>query len=95
MTFCLVLGTLLVIVSLVLGMQWFRGRRVCQGRWVWPGRVTQDCGGGRLGAYLETPAHHRPFLPGPTWNPAAWQLLSDTHGPRSSWVRGPLALLRF
>uniref|UniRef100_A0ABI7XAR6 SRCR domain-containing protein n=1 Tax=Felis catus TaxID=9685 RepID=A0ABI7XAR6_FELCA len=31
MTFCLVLGTLLVIVSLVLGMQWFRGRRVCQG----------------------------------------------------------------
>uniref|UniRef100_A0A673T0E2 Scavenger receptor family member expressed on T cells 1 n=1 Tax=Suricata suricatta TaxID=37032 RepID=A0A673T0E2_SURSU len=31
MTFCLVLGTLLVIVSLVLGVQWFRGRRVCQG----------------------------------------------------------------
>lgn len=37
MTFCLVLGTLLVIVSLVLGVQWYRGR-TRKGRWVWLGR---------------------------------------------------------
>lgn len=35
--FCLVLGTLLVIVSLVLGAQWYRGRSR-RGRWVWLGR---------------------------------------------------------
>uniref|UniRef100_A0A8C3YEH0 Scavenger receptor family member expressed on T cells 1 n=1 Tax=Catagonus wagneri TaxID=51154 RepID=A0A8C3YEH0_9CETA len=32
-TLCLVLGTLLAVLSLVLGAQWFRGRGACRGRW--------------------------------------------------------------
>lgn len=43
MTFCLVLGTLLVIVSLVLGVQWYRGR-AHRGRWVWLGACALGMG---------------------------------------------------
>nr|XP_031529912.1 scavenger receptor cysteine-rich domain-containing protein SCART1-like [Vicugna pacos] len=31
MTFCLVLSSLLLVISLVLGIQWFRGRGACRG----------------------------------------------------------------
>ena len=31
----LALGTLLLVTSLVLGAQWFRGRGACSGRWAW------------------------------------------------------------
>lgn len=33
MMLCFVLGTLLLAVSLVLGVQWYRGRRARRGRW--------------------------------------------------------------
>lgn len=48
MTFCLVLGTLLGVVSLVLGAQWYRGR----GRWAWPMGLTQGPGDGEAGGTL-------------------------------------------
>ena len=47
MTFCIILGTLLGIVSLLLGARWCR-RAACRGRW-WarPVRVARALGMGR------------------------------------------------
>uniref|UniRef100_A0A8C8ZXA0 Scavenger receptor family member expressed on T cells 1 n=1 Tax=Prolemur simus TaxID=1328070 RepID=A0A8C8ZXA0_PROSS len=36
-TTCLVLGSLLGLVTLFLGTQWCRRRAACRGRWPWPG----------------------------------------------------------
>lgn len=52
MTFGLALGTLLVVISLVLGAQWFRGRSACRGRWVWWVELTLVPGGGEAGGVI-------------------------------------------
>lgn len=46
MTFCLVLGTILSIVALVLGARWCRRQGACRGRWVGLVRLTQAPGTG-------------------------------------------------
>lgn len=58
MTFCIILGTLLGVVSLLLGAQWCR-RTACRGRWcVRPVRVPWGLGVGKM--HLETLALCRP-----------------------------------
>ena len=48
----LALGTLLLVTSLVLGAQWFRGRGACRGRWAWWVGLVLVPGVGRLGGAL-------------------------------------------
>uniref|UniRef100_A0A2K6PG68 Scavenger receptor family member expressed on T cells 1 n=1 Tax=Rhinopithecus roxellana TaxID=61622 RepID=A0A2K6PG68_RHIRO len=47
---CLVLGSLLGIISLFLGRQWCHRRAACRGRWACPGVVSRGLGWGGWGA---------------------------------------------